>query len=550
MVAQQRLPAKLLMLLQNPRVCKVGRMVNSDLKQLQTSVNSSLPFVGAVDLANYAKQRHVISNARCSLSDLCATVLGMWLNKNVSERTSAAWEHVNLTSKQQHYAAVDAYVPLMLYHKLSTISVPKHLPTMLTPLTPVLLYNSDNTVVIGRGHLSPHLHSKNFDGVNLTKTRTLIEVSEVFVPAAIISTHEKRPLQSFGATPFSVVCLRSHLRLYDPLAASNFPNSIAPSPAEQTNTSVTLSNSKSAMDVDKCSSHDSHPHSFQALDSETVQADSEDAGDGVGALLRATFSGDDVDSNSTPCDGHRDIDLESKACGEEILATISRPDTWDTAIRSRVLKDVFHVFNMLRLSTTHGLRKEFGRALRDTLFVPDKEDRMRISAWAAKLDPPRTFEQLEASQPKWVHKRCRRVIPPPHVLFPMVEQLFLKYGPLIHALTRLPLFNQQNWKTAKQILELIRQGFVSDPPGIPLYTVIAVDAKADNLSIYRCSRGTNFTEGGVHTHLRSRLPTSGASVRHVNSCLSDFVLQHHLRVCISPKKFKFLIEPLLLGRNL
>jgi hypothetical protein len=185
---------------------------------------------------------------------------------------------------------------------------------------------------------------------------------------------------------------------------------------------------------------------------------------------------------------------------------------------------------MLRLSTIHGLRKEFGRALRDVLFIADKEDRMRIATWATKLKPPKTFEQLEASQPNWVRKRCRRIIPPPVDLFPMVEKLFLEYGPLKDASTHLPLFNQQNWKTAKQILELIRQGYVSDPPGIALYSVIAVDAKADNLSIYRCSHGTNFTEGGVHTHLRSRLPTSGASVQHVNACLTDFVLQHNIRV--------------------
>jgi hypothetical protein len=72
----------------------------------------------------------------------------------------------------------------------------------------------------------------------------------------------------------------------------------------------------------------------------------------------------------------RDVDLESRAWGEDILATITRPVTWDTTIRSRVLKDVFHVFNMLRLPAIHGLRKEFGRALRDILFVADKEDRM------------------------------------------------------------------------------------------------------------------------------------------------------------------------------
>ena len=541
MVAHRRLPEKLMMLLQNPRVRKVGRMVNSDLKQLQTSVNSSLPFVGSLDLANYAKQRHVISNARCSLADLCATVLGKRLNKNISERMSAAWEHFSLTTEQQHYAAIDAYVPLLLYDKLSTFSVPKCLPTILTPLTPVLLYSTDNTVIVARGCLSPHLHSKSsFDGVNLTKARTLVEISEVLVPAAIISSHEKRSLQSFGPTPFSLVCLQSHLRIYDPITSNLNSLGITPSPATAQagpSTLVTL-----PMDVDDPSFHPQPPVASRpspAPDAGPVDTEDDSSTmDGIGSLLQATFSGDatessvisNPDSSSSSNHHHRDIDLESRACGKDILATIARPMAWDTTIRSRVLKDVFHVFNMLRLSTTHGLRKEFARALRDILFVADKEDRMRIATWATKLNPPKTFEQLESSKPNWVRKRCRRIIPPPHDLFPMVEKLFLEYGPLKDASTHLPLFNKQNWKTAKQILELIQQGYVSDPPGIALYSIIAVDAKADNLPIYRCSRGTNFTEGGVHTHLRSRLPTSGASVRHVNACLSDFVLQHNIRV--------------------
>ena len=537
MVAHQRLPEKLIMLLQNPRVRKVGRMVNSDLKQLQTSVNSTLPFVGALDLANYAKQRHIISNARCSLGDLCAAVLGKRLNKNVSERTSAAWEHLSLTTEQQHYAAIDAYIPLLLYHKLSTFTVPKSLPTILIPLTPVLLYSNDNTVVVARGCLSPYLNKDIFDGVNLTKTRTLVEISEVLVPAAIISSHDKRSLQSFGSTPFSLVCLRSHLRIYDPLTL----NPITPATAGPS-LGTTYTPATSVMDVDPSPSFhqqllgDVSPDSVH-LD---VDHDSENGSsivDGIGSFLQATFTGDVVESSHLVSSGsdhsHHDIDFESRAWGEDILATISRPAAWDTTIRSRVLKDVFHVFNMLRLSTMHGLRKEFGRALRDVLFVADKEDRMRITTWATKLKPPKTFAQLEASQPNWVRKRCRRIIPPPHVLFPMVEKLFLDYGPLKDASTHLPLFNQQNWKTAKQILELVQQGYVSDPPGIPLYSIIAVDAKADNLPIYRCSRGTNFTEGGVHTHLRSRLPTSGVSIQHVNACLSDFVLQHNIRVRFS-----------------
>ena len=185
---------------------------------------------------------------------------------------------------------------------------------------------------------------------------------------------------------------------------------------------------------------------------------------------------------------------------------------------------------MLRLSTGHGLRKEFTRALRDAIFIPDQEDRVRISAWAATQKPSTTFEQLQAKRPDWLWRHCCHIIPPPSLLFPLVEKIFLTYEPLKDAATGLTLFASHHWKTAKQILELIRQGFISDPPGIPFYTIICLDSAAGKLPIYRCSRGTNFTEGGVHTHLRSRLPTSGASVRHVNACLSDFVLQHNLWV--------------------
>ncbi|KAK0461442.1 hypothetical protein IW261DRAFT_1614365 [Armillaria novae-zelandiae] len=39
-----------------------------------------------------------------------------------------------------------------------------------------------------------------------------------------------------------------------------------------------------------------------------------------------------------------------------------------------------------------------------------------------------------------------------------------------------------------------------------------------------------MTEGGVHTHLRSRLPTSGVSIRHMRACLLDFILRHNLLV--------------------
>ena len=81
---------------------------------------------------------------------------------------------------------------------------------------------------------------------------------------------------------------------------------------------------------------------------------------------------------------------------------------------------------------------------------------------------------------------------------------------MIDPKTKKPLFTTDNWKTAKHVLDLIQNGYLSDPPGIPLYTVVGLDTKAGGLTIYQCARGTNATEGGVHKHIQARLPKCGA----------------------------------------
>jgi len=213
------------------------------------------------------------------------------------------------------------------------------------------------------------------------------------------------------------------------------------------------------------------------------------AADGAGSLLQASLGvNSKSDGSDNVCDTQarsttaREVDAESLHYGQQVLQdTAAIP--WDATLRSRVLKDPFHVFNMLRLSATHSLRKEFARALHDVLFVPDQEDCHHIITWLSTAKPPRTFEQVQAANPSWLWKHCRRIIPPPEILSPLINNFFLVYGPPKDAVTGLPLFNESHWKTAKQIREIIRQGLVSDPPGIPLYIKIGTDAKAGGLAI-------------------------------------------------------------------
>jgi len=155
MVAAEMLPQQLKVLLSHPQILKAGRLVDADLGYLQSVCKGSSQFVGGLDLAKYAKDRRVVNNARCSLANLCAQVLGKRLNKNVLERLSNAWEDDILTSEQLQYAARDASASSTIYHKLRALDIPQPLPAgSLTNPTPILLYSADNTTVIAQG---PHM---------------------------------------------------------------------------------------------------------------------------------------------------------------------------------------------------------------------------------------------------------------------------------------------------------------------------------------------------------------------------------------------------------
>jgi hypothetical protein len=74
--------------LTNPRVLKVGVRVQQDLALLQSESHSGVPFVGATDLAKYAKDRYLIPRANIGLADLCDKAFQR-MCRNVSAQTGA-----------------------------------------------------------------------------------------------------------------------------------------------------------------------------------------------------------------------------------------------------------------------------------------------------------------------------------------------------------------------------------------------------------------------------------------------------------------------------
>ncbi|KAJ7869338.1 hypothetical protein B0H14DRAFT_3580668 [Mycena olivaceomarginata] len=168
----------------------------------------------------------------------------------------------------------------------------------------------------------------------------------------------------------------------------------------------------------------------------------------------------------------REQDWASTAEGHTILGpAVLHAYAW--LIRSRVLKDAFC------------------QALRAAMLVPHPTDKALIEAYLKTHNV--TWENMRRFHPKWLWRHCRRTIPPAEHHYAAVHKVFMTYGPLKDAKTGLPLFNTAAWKIAKIFLELIRNGYVSDPPGVQLYYCLGFDKKAGGLPIYRCVGHLNST---------------------------------------------------------
>jgi hypothetical protein len=368
------------------------------------------------------------------------------------------------------------------------------------------LYQEDRTKIIARGQISVD-RPEYLDGIHVSSTRTVINVDDIYVPGAIMTVHHGRPLSSFGTPPFTVVCKQRQVY--------SFVESFAPPPV-----AVSSPETQSAAAVDTAPEPPPNP-----------DADEMPTVDQTMDRLSITFSNP---SAATPSVVQSEKDSAIDTGGLENWDAFLREmatQPWPTQTRSRVLKDIFHVFQMIIIPKNHGLRVKFSRALRDAIFLPDATDKKRIESYLARLSPPMTFVEKLQSNPSWIKKHCKHVVPPPEKLSCIVSGLFRDYGPLKDAQKGFPLFNTEAWQTAKKILELIRKGYISDPPGVALYYCIGI-CKKTGLPIYRDWRGTTLTEGGVHRPIRHSLPIGGVSVRHTSNRLADFVFHHNMLVCM------------------
>ena len=107
-----------------------------------------------------------------------------------------------------------------------------------------------------------------------------------------------------------------------------------------------------------------------------------------------------------------------------------------------------------------------------------------------------SFDEMLIHNPRYIAACTPHYVPPPSVLVPAIEHIFNMFGNAKDASTGAPLFTKHAWQKAGAVLELARQGYLSDLDGVVLYEQAGVDK--DGLLLWKCLQGTNKVEGGPH----------------------------------------------------
>lgn len=182
------------------------------------------------------------------------------------------------------------------------------------------------------------------------------------------------------------------------------------------------------------------------------------------------------------------------------------------------------------LPQQHGSRLSYLQALSSAILVPDPIDKELISARLRREGT--TWEIRLRTAPKWIWRRCKRRVAEPEELFELLSEVFRIFGSIKDAKKGTPLFNLAAWKMVKNMLDLVVEGSISDPPETPLYYCFGFCGGRkgdlnDGVKLYRCFRGTNMLEGGVHSNLREKWPTAGVSMRTAQARLTSYAYAHN-----------------------
>jgi hypothetical protein len=173
----------------------------------------------------------------------------------------------------------------------------------------------------------------------------------------------------------------------------------------------------------------------------------------------------------------------------------SPPDMEDQY--TRLKKDIFHAFHMIPTPVDNGLWLAFLWALQDHILCWDSTSHDEVDAVCHKSFNL-TFDQMLLWNPCFIRECTPYYAPPPSVLTHAIQFVIDTFGDAVDAGGNW-LFSKKTWQKAHGVLELAKQGYLSDVEGVVLYEKAGIDKYG--LQKWKCLWGTNNVEGGPHSDI-------------------------------------------------
>ncbi|KAJ6490114.1 hypothetical protein C8R45DRAFT_1139189 [Mycena sanguinolenta] len=507
--SKAHVPACLLAILTNKRVVKIGPQIRQSMQSISTAwgmPNSTfLDPSSVLDLSHIAKVKGVVSDATSSLPTLAGTVLKQSV-PDFPYISAHDWSG-EITETDVTKLAHEVDCISQIYNRLMKID------SVGLPLQPTQICAGQLvTLVIGKaslaeGELVAHnglWPSPSHPDVpmKIAAASTVIKLTKLLVPGHIHAIVQIRTLRSRSPTP-------PHPSDHDP--SLGVPAPMNPPPSHPSDEDTSMGDPATITPFTTLrTSQSSSPSPENGTPNANVDEE------------------EDTDSleDDDPHESTEGIVIEAIRHARAIIQQAAAGDT----LASRVLDDALHFMDRLLrlLPKKHSIFNEFAHQFSETIFIRDKDDEAKVRA------------VLEAKNIKWeyairakkssLNRRIRRYIPPPEKLAADLAVLFNSFQNVHDSVERSPerehyFFSKEARKTADNLLETVRLGFVSDPPGIPLYYVRGKDR--DGLTLYRTVRGTNSVEGGVHMLIRRVFGSLRASPELAEATIGNWFLRRN-----------------------
>jgi hypothetical protein len=365
--------------------------------------------------------------------------------------------------------------------------------------------------------------------MKVTAAYAVIKITKLLVPGHSIAKHSQTLQWLADHGGHAIVQIRSlRSRSLTPPHPSEYDPSLgipAPMNPPTTNPSWLIS---TVQPNNTITSEDSPEYEY---DRDSVMSDGDEVCSQLIFATQLLIGNQDPDSldhddaeNST-----EDMFIEAIRHAQQILSQTGNSDS----LASRVLDDAYHFMDRLvrLLSKKHSIFKEFARQFSETIFIRDQEDEANVRAVLEEKGIK--LEYAICAKKSALNHRIRRYIPPPEKLAADLEILFNSFKNVCDSVDQANsrgsrFFSEEAQETANTLLETVRLGFLSDPPGISRYYIRGKDR--DGLILYRTVRGTNSVEGGVHMLIRRIYGSLRASPELTEAIIANWFFRRNRRV--------------------